>query len=152
MAALSSTFIILSAIIENMLYIHQPPNAIEVYICFNKQNDTWPHHWNRMLPHTSFGTSTFATLLPDTATEYKLRIIYQKRSVGDSTWQHLKCRNDTEIVTSQPTDKSQPPPPPEPVLDVQTVTALLYYITVCSSVLISKFVFKRLHERYGYRS
>jgi hypothetical protein len=150
MPVLSPTYVILSAILHNVLYIHHPPNVDDVFICFDNggvRNESWPDNWTPMSPHTSFGVPTLTSLVPDSANDYKLRMIFHDRSTGDSSWSKLKpqCQNVTKII-------------PEPYkchlpekLDLSTESGLLYYISLCSTIIISKLLAKVIRKKWVTR-
>lgn len=131
MSLLAANYILLSALINNIFYISQPYNAQEVYVCFNKTDDTWPSAWTRM--ESLRDPPSFSITLPENATEYKLRIVFINRTVGDSVWKNLstcaknasstKLRQQEETITGSP-----PHPTPE----------MLYYISVITSFLFLK--------------
>lgn len=149
MVLLASHFIILQAIFQNILYIHQPHNAQEVFACFDvdgKRNDTWPSSWVRMRSYTDIGVPTFmAPVLNDTI-QYKLRIRFQDGSVGDTDWKKL---NITSCPTPQPsTSKTIVISEDYKDANFQSTSALLYYITTCSSLLTAKCMIKSIHKMF----
>lgn len=97
-----------------------------------------------MIPHISFGVAT-SLIPPNFANGYKLRIVFQGRTTGDSTWQTIEaeCQHGGEIVSKQ-WDKCSPP--------LDTVTdSLLYYVTVCSTICTSKLFVKVIGKIKAFR-
>ena len=95
MAVLSSNFLVLFTIIHDIMYINQPYNAKNIFICFDKngvKNDSWPSEWTEMSPTIMNNGHLFTSMadVPENASVYKLRIIFQDQRVGDSRkWQNL---------------------------------------------------------------
>lgn len=145
MMLLSSHFIILHTILENILYIHQPYNSREVFACFDKngkKNDSWPTRWTRMTPYAANNNvPTFVTPLLNGTIHYKLRIRFQDNTVGDTDWKKL---NDACTIPSPDNDKSS-------VLmecnSPKSVSVLLYYITLCSSILLTKCILRLVQNK-----
>lgn len=130
MMLLSSHLIILHAILQNILYIHQPYNSKEVYACFDtngQKNDSWPSNWVRMISYAAYDIPILIASMPNDTIQYKLRIKFLDNNMGDIDW---KILNNT-CTTTTPTAPSL-----EPV--AESVSGLLYYITVCTSLLIVK--------------
>lgn len=115
-------FLILQAVLQNILIVQQPYNASEVYVCFDNgtKNETWPDNWSKMSQQN--GGTMFTASIPDSAKQYKLRVILQNHSSVDSPWKILKegCSNKTGCQE-----------------DLSTLTALTWYITVCISIIVS---------------
>jgi hypothetical protein len=153
MPTLSSAYIILSALLNNVLYINHPPNAGAVYICFDEdgvRNDSWPDDWTRMSPHVSFNVLMLTTSVPDSATEYKLRMVFQDHSTGDSSWLKIKplCPvgggggggGVDEVDEPYKCSMTEQ-------LDVSQVSGLLYYITLCTTICVTKIISKILRKK-----
>lgn len=146
MALLSSHFIILQAIFQNILYIHQPYNSKEVFACFDKngqRNDSWPSNWIRMSPYVVNNVPTFITSISNDTIQYKLRIRFQDGTTGDVDWKKL-----IDACATRST-----PFPPSAVISKEcmseSVSGLLYYITVCSSLLIIKCILKIIQKKFS---
>lgn len=127
---LAANFLVLTAITNNIFYVSQPYNAQELYICFNKTNDTWPSAWLRM--KSVRDPLSFSITLPENATEYKLKIVFINRTYGDSEWKFLNTAAmnapSSKLSQQEETISSSPHP----------TSGLLYYIAVITSCLFVK--------------
>lgn len=88
MVMITSSFIFLSSILLNTLYVHKPQNVREMFICFNG-NDTWPDAWIRMFPVTVNGDSSLQVVkaeIPANTSSYKFRLIFNNNTWGDTKW------------------------------------------------------------------
>lgn len=100
MALLKASILILCALIRNRFVVYHQPNVINAFVCFDKQNDSWPHNWIKLNPIIQDDIPILQTLnIPKINTlvlEYKLRFVYFDRSFGDSQWKPIL--NETFIA------------------------------------------------------
>ncbi len=157
MVALTSSFVLLTALVNGVFYIHQPRNAQSVFICLNKTDETWPQNWAEMKTGYVENVPIFSIKLSDKVTQYKIRILYPNRTHGDSDWKNFT------MLPPPP-----PPPPPKHFDDINsttttapptivtspadfdfTIVGLVYYITFVASVQlvesIGKFYYANFH-------
>ena len=122
MTLLSSSFLLLTAILNNTLYINHPYSAQAVFACFD-DICYWSSNWSEMQPYQIENYLPALTVdLPINATQYKLRIIYPNRTVGDTSW--IQIPQQQQQQQQQSTEN--------------VIFGLLYYISVIVSVLFVK--------------
>jgi hypothetical protein len=117
MAALSSSYIILTALVQNIFYIHAPYNVKDAYVMiktddFSTANNTWEALYYDLIDDKR--TPVFKIFIP-TATassslRYKIKFHFRNDSIGETKeWQTFitnttTCRNSA-ISNPQPTFK-----------------------------------------------
>lgn len=93
MATLSTSLLILTALINDSFVIYHRPKVSEAFVCFDKENDTWPEKWMRLNAVIEDDIPTLRTIhdVPKNKSliDYKLRFIYPDRSFGDSQWKQM---------------------------------------------------------------
>lgn len=93
MVALRTSLLIFATLLNNSFVIYHRPKVTEAFVCFNKDNDTWPEQWTRLNAVIEDGIPTLRTTdnLPKNKSlvDYKLRFIFPDRSVGDSQWKQI---------------------------------------------------------------
>lgn len=151
MRPLSSHFIILQAIFQNILYIHQPYDSQEVFICFDEdgtKNDSWPSKWIRMVPYEMNNVPTFMVSMSNDTIQYKLRIRFQDGTTDDVDW--------IKSIRACATHFTPSFPPAAAAVNskecISSVSGLLYYITVCSSLLILKCILKIIRKKLSIKT
>lgn len=132
---LASHFISLQAIWHGILYIHQPYEAKDVFICFDSngtKNDSWPLKWKRMMPSTTINESILTSSIPKNSTMYKLRLRMDDNSTKETKWYQLfsKCPPPLNANIIKPDCK----------VELGAVSYLIYFITLCSSLLVTESV------------
>jgi hypothetical protein len=91
-------FLVLQALLQNTtLIVQQQYQAKEVSICFSNgiRGDSWSDNWNKMNQETSFNTSRYTASIPESAVEYKLRVVLQNGSIIDSAWKTLLLQSSS---------------------------------------------------------
>lgn len=144
MAMLATNFLLISALINNTFYVSRPYNAQEVYICFNKTNETWPSAWLRMKLERD--PASFSIMLPENTTEYNLRIIFMNRTFGDSGWKNLSTCVKNASLTKISQQK-------ETTCSPHLVPVLIYYISLVISFLFIKTIIHlvvEIHTHYRH--
>lgn len=126
----TSQLIVLQAIIQGVLYIQQPNNIKEVFVCFDAngiRNDSWPVNWGRMEPYEN---SALTHPIRTNSTMYKLRLRGGNKW-SDTDWLELysKCSTPTSNIPTNKTNIALE-------AENQTLSVLTWYIAVCSSFLV----------------
>ena len=95
MSLLRPQLLLLTAILNDILYITPPHSVNDVYVCFS-ENATWPAEWTKMEPFAyNVHTPTLMVTLPKNTTGYKLRLVYANRTYTDSSWTTLNTPTTT---------------------------------------------------------
>lgn len=126
-------FLILQAIIQNVLYIYQPYHTTNVYICFDKngdRNDTWPDNWDKMNLNNSH---LFNINIPETAKEYKLKAILLRNNTVESDWKKIRDPDHTE----------QPPL----LIYTAIMTSLVLCLMIVNAVVYRGNIYERVTSR-----
>lgn len=99
-----STVLILTILIKNSFIVFHPPDVIEAFVCFNKENDTWPNAWRRLYPIIQANISTYQTVIVpqnnDSIYHYKIRFVYTNRTYGDSPWRQILNDNTNKVYAT----------------------------------------------------
>lgn len=117
MAVLSSSFILLVALIQNVFYVSKPNNVVEGFICFQNLSTTtgacsWPEEWIRLYPtaiRSDSGFNAFRTHYLQNTTadmdyiQYKIKLIFSDRSMGEQDqWQIMLLNSQKWLNNSIP--------------------------------------------------
>lgn len=124
MVVLSSQFILLHAVFQNILYIHQPLNSTDAFVCFNKDM------WVKMSPDVINNIQhTFSTAIPPDATRFRIKI-----NISDNVTKELDWMSTREPYITENSKEA-------------SVIALLCYLTLCSSILLLKCIIRIIIKR-----
>ena len=95
MAALSSSYVLFVALVQNVFYVHRPYNVNSMSVMFETtaaaaNNNTWlKMHYDIINDHD---LGVFTAPVPSTATQYlryKVRLHFSDQTVGDTEWRTL---------------------------------------------------------------
>lgn len=136
MTMLTSNFVLLTALINGVFYVHRPKNAKSIFICFNKMNDSWPENWYQMQMGAIDRGSIpiFFIKLPKNLTKYKIRILYINRTHGDTNWKNFTTTLPPPLLPPKEEEGYQPP--------LEAFIKLLYYIVFVQTVQLLKLLVK----------
>lgn len=115
MAFLSSSFVILAAVAQNIFFINNIPNVRDAFVCFgnnslelNSTCNTWPNGWIRLYPKNlnNGNLHVLSTKMDKLQNEketynvlyYKLRFFFNDQTMGET-------RNWANILNGTYTDK-----------------------------------------------
>src|SRR3978361_40512 len=99
-------FIILTALLNQILYVYNPPNVTETHGCFNRSIEECK--WIRFNQSHLYNDELITVSILDTSQvnrmdRYKLRFTYTDDSCAESEWMHEKASEITigtsEIIT-----------------------------------------------------
>ena len=105
MALLSSSFLILYAVLQQTVYFSAPTGTIEAFICIDDgfKNDSWPAKWDRMvLNNTRYHGQLWEYTLSDkqnnslslNSIKCKVKFIFENRTHGDTpNWIEIILRH-----------------------------------------------------------
>lgn len=127
---MSPQFVILQAILGSYLLIQQPYNVRDVFICFDSNgtlNITWPSKWIRTERYLPNNIPTLKAIIPKNSTIFKVRMFKGNGSFADSDWISLnrKCSNEKSTISN-------------------TYPIMLYYISLCSTILITERLYQNV--------
>lgn len=130
MAALSSHFILLYAIYQNILYIHQPANSTEAFVCLQELCV-----WSEMTPHliNNDNVPAFSRFIFSHTEKFKIKINFNDNVTKELDWIRLK--------------KEKPPLKLEEFSAESSVIGLLCYLTLCSTILLLKCIVRILRKK-----
>lgn len=105
MAVLRASLLIFATLLNNTFVIYHRPKVTEAFVCFNKENDSWPEQWLEL-------NATFEDEIPtlrathglpknQSLIDYKLRFIYPDRSFGDTQWKQLLNGSIDNLCTTK---------------------------------------------------
>ena len=114
MAVLSSSYILLVALVQNVFYAHMPYDVMDASIMLETKNfssgDTWMK-MNYQVIH-NLHTPVFTIRIPPSAScylRYKIKLQFRNQSFGETPWKtlitedfknHTQCDNSTTIPTA----------------------------------------------------
>lgn len=139
MAILRSNYIILSAVLQNVLYIHELPNVHEIYVCYRNggERDTHPYTLTQMT-HSIVNSGklrTFASPIPEHSKFYRLRIKFHDQTIGDfEDWRPLpnkqiNCSDYKDLYTGyMETEKTK--------ADINRISFLILYIIIVLAIIM----------------
>ena len=114
MAVLSSSYILLVALVQNVFYAHMPYDVMDASIMLETKNFSSGDVWLKMNYQVihSLHTPVFTTRIPPSAScylRYKIKLQFRDRSFGETPWKtlitedfknHTQCDNSTTMTTS----------------------------------------------------
>lgn len=132
-------FIVLSAVWQNVFYVHRPPFVEEVFGVFDsngsRKNDTWPDNWHRLIKSTLNHTSVFQINLTNIvnnstrAVDYKLKLVFHDRSYTTTPWKVLFMDDDVKLADNAVSENNTIPIIFFAIFCViQTITIVTWYI------------------------
>ena len=137
MAALSSSYVILTALVQNIFYIHAPYNVKDVYVMiktedFSTSNNTWEKLYYDLIDDKR--TGVFKIFIPSatapSSLRYKVKFHFRNDSIGETKEWHTFITNNTcgnsTINNLQPTFK----------FNSLMLTAAIVNIIVCILIII----------------
>ena len=94
MAVLSSSYILLVALVKNVFYIHMPYDVMDASIMLETKNFTSGEVWTKMYYQTihNLHTPVFTTRIPSSASSYlryKIRLQFRNQTFGETPWKTL---------------------------------------------------------------
>lgn len=145
--------VILCTLISNVLYIQQPAGVNEMFICTNNDgNCTSSREWFSVTPVAAYLT-VYRVMLPKDANQFKVRMIFQNETKGETVWKSLNecAENSTETTTNAV--PSIPCTANEQDGDIRPITSMVYFILVCSVILVSNLVIEHVlkYVKNNYR-
>lgn len=157
---LATQYIVLHAFVSGVFYIYKDKSA-DISICLDNGTEIceWTNKWAPFILLTEY-SDILMMVVPENATRYKLQVRFKNNTYDDSNWKTLNCTSEKVISPPQTTfpttfSSSTPIPTSTPtsticnsagfedryIVDL-AVVPLLYYITICSSILIGKLFYK----------
>lgn len=89
----TSTLLVLTILVKNSFIVFHNPKVTEAFVCFNKENDTWPDEWRRLHPMIQDNIPILQTVnIPQnncTVFQYKIRLVYANRTFQDTQWKQI---------------------------------------------------------------
>lgn len=141
MVVLTSSYIILCALVNGVFYVYRTPSISNMYICFDEntiKNDSWPsEYWKHMTSYVlNRDTDAFGVRVPKNATQYKLRVMYKDRSFDDTVWKYLNNTPPSSSASSVNRQNSVISQFSSVTYQLSTVTFVAGYIAACSTFLL----------------
>lgn len=138
MALLMQSFIILTAILNNVLYTDVPVRARDMAICFT--DCTNRSNFSMMSRKVVNGgkLNTFYTLLPEGVTAYKLKIVFQDNTDGDTGWITISDGGDKNEMRISDVDFRS---------ELRNIFGLVCFAASSLTVLLLKTVIKNVRRK-----
>lgn len=147
MVVLSSSYVILAALVQNVFYIYIPYNVYDASIMVETKefptNNSWVRMRYQMIHNQS--TAVFTTQVPSSASNYlryKVKLQFKNYVFGETEWKTLisESRNNTECANSTlPAVES---------VHSDSILGLLVFITVTCSILLANLVYNFTRDQY----
>lgn len=138
MVVLTSSYILLIALVQNVFYIHSPHNVYNASIMLEASDFSTGSSWTMMSYHFIHDRSTpvFSIHVPPSTSNYlrfKVRLQFRNQTFGETEWRTLisDCKNTTQCNL--------------PIADSNnsnTYFNLVVFIAVTCSILLSKLMYK----------
>lgn len=121
--------LILLSTINNVFYILNPENDSKISIC-DKDNKKC-FSFEAIAGDNKISVAS----LPKNATQFKLRAVYQNHTIRETAWRAVLTNRSTTTPTM--TTPRELPTQDQHIKDLAYLP-LIYYITICSSLLVAK--------------
>lgn len=139
----SQQFILLHAVFHNILYIHKPYNSTEAFVCFdNNQEIKNDSQWTQMT-HSRINNNkfpTYSSFISNTTRNFKIKIKFKDDITQEFGWISLFPQSASTPTTSTLRNEY-------PIQQDVSVEVLLYYLALCSSILLLKCIIRIVQRR-----
>lgn len=144
MVAISSHFILLHAVFQNILYIYRPDNSTDAFLCLDMHenekavvDNSCPSIWVKMTSHLiNNNIPAFTAPISNITKKYKIKINFNDGVFKELGWSTLSNNNRTPPINIYSNSNSE-----------YSVIGLLCYLAICSTILLFKCMLRAIKNK-----
>ena len=145
MAVLSSRYIILVAIVQNIFYVHRSYNVLDASIMLETEGFSSNNTWLKMTYETLHNkyTPVFSTRVPVSASKYlhyKIKFLYNDNTFGETEWKTLISKNITQPNNSIDSTTL--------LNHINSIYGLTIFVAITCGLLLVNFIYTKISVIY----